>query len=155
MFLLTLFSSLWSATRRKSSLSWSESFVCERLPTPVTGVAIHTVIIPGWPHCLHSLPWHGQPTFTLPIQLLSGTSCNGKKHWQAASTYGWIYTIHRCSALVLALDFSIPWCRKKPDQEANFLDEKKEKVIGWSPKVLDFPLVFEDCYGVYPVFLHV
>lgn len=155
MVLVTFFSSLWSATRRKPFLSWFGSPVCKRLSIPAV-VPIHMVVSPGWPHCLHSLPWHGQHTFTLLIQLFSGTACYGKKHRSAASIQAWIYTIHRCSALVLTRVFScITWCRKKPDQEANFLGEEKEKILGWSPKVQDYPLVFEAPYDVYPVFLHV
>lgn len=59
------------------------------------------------------------------------------------------------SAEMLALAFSTSWCRKKQDQEANFLDEEKENLVIWSPKELDYPLVVEAPHVVQRILLHV
>lgn len=154
----TLFSSLWSAARRKSSLSCSGSPVCERLSIPPQLQWCHSTwwaAQGGLTLCIHFRGMGSAPLLSLHSSFL-GLLGMGRSTDQLLPyrSYELLHT-QRHSPEMLALVFSISWCRKKPDQEANFLDEEKEKLVSWSPKELDYHLVLEAPHNVHPILLHV
>lgn len=142
--------------RKESSLSFSGSPVYERLSIPPQLKWWHAMwwtAHGGLTVCIH---FHGTSSASL-LSLYSsfvGLLGTGISTDQLFPYWHVLAYAPTHSPEMLVLIFFISWCRKKPNQEATFLDEEKKLVI-WSPKELDYHLVLETSYCAHPILLHV
>lgn len=137
-------------------LSCSGSPVGERLSIPPQLQRCHSTWWAaqwGLTACIHFHGMSSAPLFSLYSSFL-GLLSMGRSTDQLSPYRHELTHTQTHSPEMLALVFSISWCSKKPNQEANFLDEEKEKLVSWSPEELDYHLVLEAHHDVHPI-LHV